>query len=421
MDVKPLLALYDVVMPLGHFASASQDSKLTDAGKAHDLPDEPGVCVNERVEAFFARLAGEQTRFLDAMTEARRDLRSEPGQLAKAAALQGRLTQQFLDAQRSILRGRAEVDAIVARIVDDTEAEAAALIVTAHAQAANLRTIGDALAAAHTGDRMPIAEAQIDGPSMVGVSSLELVGAGLRGTDTPGARVEGNHRSVRQEIAELGAVVVRTNAEADSLASVIDAAFELDDLDGARAERQLRSLLDDWWMAEGHEGKAGVDDAHARAAMRLHVARIEAGEILETARAGGGIAQPAAEPIEQPTMLPPWLVTAFDTVDDAGLDSLLGSLLEALGDPHSDCSASEPCDDHAAAANVADQLSVVGFEENATVAGGAVTEEDAFVRFWGTGSAHRTRREARRWVFVQVLRPMAAVVAAVTLALAWIG
>ena len=69
------------------------------------------------VETFFHTLTQEQTRFLDAVGHARSLLGVESGQLAHVAALQLRMTREFLDAQRSIMRHRAEVDCQLAELV----------------------------------------------------------------------------------------------------------------------------------------------------------------------------------------------------------------------------------------------------------------------------------------------------------------
>ena len=65
---------------------------------------------------FLTTLRGEQARFADALRVAQASLPKHDGQLAHLAALQLRLTIQFLDAQRAILTHRAQVDEQVERI-----------------------------------------------------------------------------------------------------------------------------------------------------------------------------------------------------------------------------------------------------------------------------------------------------------------
>ena len=398
MDLKPLLILNDTNHLRAFPTWATGGPETVEVDTVYGA-DEHRFTV--AVETYFDRLTREQARFVDAVAEARRLIDGEPGQLAKTAALQGRLTQQFLDAQRSILRGRADVDAKVARIAEDAEAEADAIVATADGQATEM-----------CGNVVDFSIGQPCGATAaVTVRTLDLT----RQRDDPRvADTATDHRSVRQEIAELGAAVVRTSAEADELASVIDAAFELDDPDGAKAERQLRSLLDDWWRSEVQEAKAGVDDAQARAAMRRHVARIEAGEIIEAVRVTSGTIEFLGVPIPPTTMLPPAMVSALDIVDHDGLDSLLMYLLEALADGPTESRT------RSAAAITAEQPSAAAFVAAPPEVGGAVSEE-AFDRFWGAGSAHAAQWVARRWIFAQVLRPIVTVVAALALVLAWIG
>ncbi len=340
MEAEPLLAMCDDIVPLAHFTPTSLPAQPCDTDSVSEGGRESGVCLAADVEAFLARLRREQVRFLDAISAARLELYSEPGQLAKAAALQARLTQRFLDAQRSILRGRAEVEAKVARIAEDADADA----LGGNAQA-------------------------------------------------PGA-------TICPEIAERAVVVDGTCAGAESLASMVNAAFESD---GAQAERQLRSLLDDWWRAEGQECRAELDDAHARAAMRLHVARSEAGDVTEDSRAEARDAVPTIEPVEpaEPAaLLPGSLLAALDTIDHTGLDQLLVSLLDALGTPSAEHGPPPP-----SAAPTIDSAPL----------------DDAFDSFWGAGSAHWTHRVARNWVVAHVLFPTVTVVAGLALVLAWTG
>ncbi len=394
MDVEPLLILSD-----GHHSRpfstwASPGTETIDVGNVHAV-DEYRFTVP--VEEFFDRLTREQARFVDAVAQARQLLEGEPGQLAKTAALQARLTQQFLDAQRSILLGRADVDVKVVRIAEDADADADAIVAAANGPIGDSATAQSGCAASPVADR-----------------TLEVAS---RRDSRRAADAQSDHRSVRQQIADLGAAVVRTSDEADSLASVIDAAFELDDPDGAKPERQLRALLEDWWQSELQEAKAGVDDAQARAAMRRHVARIEAGEIIEATRAIGGIAEPVAAPLEPATMLPASMVSALDTVAHDGLDSLLAYLVEALTDQPA--AAWKPPAGQSAAFAGGQPLAALLVAEPPQV-GGAASEE-AFDRFWGAGSANAAQWVVRRWIFVQVLRPIVTVVAALALVLAWIG
>jgi len=80
------------------------------------------------VDAYLARLGLEQRRFLTAVGEANRDLNGSAGQLNKVVAIQTRLAQEFLDAQRAIIKRRAETDADIAEIAENADRDAGALL-----------------------------------------------------------------------------------------------------------------------------------------------------------------------------------------------------------------------------------------------------------------------------------------------------
>jgi hypothetical protein len=80
------------------------------------------------VNAYFETLRREQTRFLEAVERARSLLGSDSGQLAQVTATQGMLTRQFLDAQRSIMKRRAQVDAEVGGIVKEAASLSTVLV-----------------------------------------------------------------------------------------------------------------------------------------------------------------------------------------------------------------------------------------------------------------------------------------------------
>lgn len=220
-----------------------------------------------RVDEFFDTLCREQIRFLQAFGHARSLLGSESGQLAHVTAIQGRLTRQFFDAQRGLMRRRADVDAEVAEIA--------------------------AAAAQYSSELVEGARAQV---------AAGLVPPTRIGRDVVVAEGE---LSDQQQIASLGVSVVHTMEEADVLAAVINDAFESREPDGAAAERQLAAILDEWWAVELQESGAVVDDANARAAVRRHIGAIEADEILDAARAKQAAQPPKAEPAQVlPSVLP---------------------------------------------------------------------------------------------------------------------
>ena len=217
------------------------------------------------VEAFLETLRDEQAHFLAAVRHASSLLSREAGQLAHVAAIQSRLTQQFFDAQRLIMTRRAEFDA-----------------------------------------------------------EVELI----RRSAAPDS-FDPNVRSARHEIAALGVAVIRTKAEADDLACVIDDAFSPDEPDGAAPQRQLALMLDEWWAAENREGQAVIELARARAEMQGHVARIEADEVIARALGTGSTGDVVTDD-EQAQALPPNVCALLDEADPENLEGLLALLAESL-------------------------------------------------------------------------------------------
>ncbi len=182
------------------------------------------------VDLFLARVGQEHHRFISALSDANRDLGSF-GQLTKVATIQTRLTQEFLDAQRAILKRRAETDADVVDIAANAEDEAAAVLRAARSRARI--AIGRPLPPPPDGS----------------------MAAPVLGSPQPEVRP-----SVMHPAGDAN----------ESLARLIDGAFETAEPDGMASRRQLRELLDAWWEAEKQEAKAAADDATARAAMRVH-------------------------------------------------------------------------------------------------------------------------------------------------------
>jgi hypothetical protein len=350
--------------------------------------------IGSTVEAFFAQLGEAQARFVRVVSEAGAWLDNEPIELAELAAHQARLTQQLFDAQRSILRRRADVESGANCIAERSELEAQALVDAALRDAAAICTDLD-------------------------------------------------------EVTAFGDVLAMRRHGRDPTPPVpVERGLAHDETGADPAEQQLQALLDQWWRMEVERGEAMIDGARARAAVRLHLAEIEAGEIHETARAVSaapmaaqavnGAGDVAAEPsghsdaIDWPDapqllasvptlpMNPPPMVCelgeALDLTDQAGLDALLVSFIDALREPPADADTSEaPADE---TSNATAPQSPDGTR---AAPAHVVATQDAFDRFWGSGHGRAAQRGTREWVFVQILLPMVAVVAVLTLVLAWIG
>jgi hypothetical protein len=392
----------------------------------------PAVCdVSEAApvlptgaDAYLEHLSKEQTRFLAALADANTMLPGPTSQLARVAAIQSRLTQEFLDAQRAIIKRRAETEATVAAVAIAAEAEADRLFACARDESVMASVCGPTLHAAPTGS--PVAK-----PAPVMALTPGVAAAGV--WPAPGSS---------------------SPAEVESLARLIDGAFEGAEPDGAAMKRQLRELLDEWWRIENQEDKAAIDDANARAAMRVHVATVESNQIVRAAAVREEFAAPRFA-YEPPKHVPP-LVAALDTTSHEDLDDMLSSLLDALDAPIGLSEAdvaptidvASTVDAVAAGRPVIDARSAMPF---AAPPAGAIpvpvpfadpfadpfaqvalpygrpdslndetaAPQEAFDRFWGSLTARGSR--GRDWVFMQVLFPAVAVIAVLALVLAVVG
>src|SRR5262245_6095447 len=209
---------------------------------ASHVDDEPAFRTPE-VEACLYQLTEAQADFVRVVSDAGGWLDGEAIELAELAAHQTRLTQQLFDAQRSILRRRADAEVQANHIARTTERDA--------------RTLMDAALA--------------DASAMC--ADLD-------------------------EITAFGDVLAMSRHER-AVAPPVPIEDVLPDTEADTAERQLQALLDEWWRLEVEHGKATIDDANARAAVSLHLAQIEAAEIREAASAvtsAARVGEVAAEP-----------------------------------------------------------------------------------------------------------------------------
>lgn len=203
------------------------------------------------------------------------------------------------------------------------------------------------------------------------------------------------------EVAACGVAAIATMDDVESLAKVIDDAFASEESDGAVAQRQLTAMLDDWWQFEQQEGRALIDDAHARSAVRCHVARIEAGETgavealaeLTTPTAAASAARP----------LPADMEAALDAAEHGALHSLLDTLSSALEMASTADAALIHLDDAPRPAAVAET-------------GGAA----AFHQFWVKEPAAPAPSRTRDWFPVHIVLPLTAVTSVVALLVAWV-
>jgi hypothetical protein len=377
------------------------------SGATRQAPELPAESA-----AYLSLLAREQDRFLASVAEAGAHVGDGPGQLGKVVAIQNRLTQEFLDAQRSIIRRRAETEAAVVQI-ECAAARDAKQVYTA---------------ARHPSAGWPApTESNLSAPVRWAAPAPQSAG-----------------RLPSLELASIEPVRDQQIAAADMalIARLVDGAFEQREPDGDVMRRQLRDVLDGWWTAEQHEAKAAVDDATARAAMRLHTARVEAADVTRAEQVRAAFASPTYR-YEPPPHVSP-LITALDTTTHEDLDDVLASLLEGLdGRPRTKApieqspdeeSPSEPVGPTAPmlprmASPVPESIptpilppptNLVGLRGDVdSLTDETAAPQEAFDRFWGLRSARSAG--GRDWMFPQLLLPAVAVIAVLALVLAVVG
>jgi hypothetical protein len=275
--------------------------------RPYDVDELPAV-QRPDVAAYFETIRTAQEDFLITAGKAQAMLDRDSGQLAHVAAIHGRMTRRFFDAQRSILSLRAKVD---------------------------------------------------DDVALIGVSE---------------------------------------GGDSARLTPWVDVV--LADLNGAAAEHQLTSMLDEWWRTENEEARALIDDAHARAAIARHVADV------------------AAVADERPSQLPSAMVSALDTADPAGLRSLLSSLANSLELMPADVTRSLAL----TPSRVPTKIGPSVFDlPPATPLVSELAPQDSFRQFWTTDIATQAPERSPRWIATQVLLPMAVVMSVIALIFALVG
>ena len=276
-----------------------------------------------------------------------------------------------------------------------------------------------------------------------------------------GEGIDDDDRSVRQQIADLVATVVRSGDDADSMAEVINDAFIPDEPDGAGAKRALQAVLDRWWESENQESRAAIDDATARAAMRFHLAMVQTGGYNPDALIRHDAAVPqddvesvepepiALEPVEQPKPVEPKPVEpkpvavepvdpepvarpltvhrsvssmpiidldALDAADGTSLEGVLASMLHSLHEP-----APEP-----AVVGASTVVAAGSADQAAGVLPVLPARQEPFDQFWATADRHPVvvgpaPRPTRGWVSTRVMLPAVGLISVGALLMAWLG
>jgi hypothetical protein len=241
--------------------------------RGHDM--EAGAAYGDAV-AYFETLRAEQERLLKSLRQAAALLDPDHGQLAALAAAHIRLTQRFFDAQRGLLRQRASVDAEIALLRSDVEADA----VRVAGAAATLRDAG-------TGGEATDSDL---------VALAREVGRDLRVSDDAGSRTqeqlgglldswwadEVRHGRDRLDDAQARAAMVShlIESEAESLLESTPFVGEHD-----VADAQRRALPDDLVSAFHDADGKGLDELLHDLAGYLGDDTVETVETVEIAEA----------------------------------------------------------------------------------------------------------------------------------------
>jgi hypothetical protein len=184
-------------------------------------------------------------------------------------------------------------------------------------------------------------------------------------------------------------------------------AFLTSAVDGSRYERQLDALLDEWWQTERRETAASLE----LAAGELTIGDLDAAE-LEWAEQAVGL--PVAALNSRP--LPSSLVDALNGATSADLDRLLEDLVADL-DAHLAVAAAAAAAPVTLPAPVPGDLVLLGGPDE-------VTRFDTFWSQPGTGLAIPAQTDEPTplaWIPTQVVLPIVAVTAGLSIALLLIG
>jgi len=402
--------------------------------ESHEQP----VALPAETSAYLTRLAQEHAKFLGVLADANSLLPADAAQVSKMAGIQSRLTQEFFDAQRAIIRRRAETDVLVGRIGADSSAAAGSMLAEARTKAALL----------HGGRPLTLPRPGAVPAPLAAPAPPQSLSHAVPGTSSVALADAGGSTTVHRRIAELGTTVVRNVNDVGELAELIDDALQPAEPDGAVIKRQLREVLDEWWRSENQEGTAAVDDANARAAMRLHLVRIEADEIVgradpRTARVADDVYRYHPSPVLSPPM-----IEALEGTDHEHLDDVLASMLDALNPaapttsptpppaaPVVESAAEEPALPPAAnGPSMPPGTPPVGRLEPQQTPAPLVPPSEVVIRLPDRPAAHgrslspalddgfwNPASSSRHWVFPHVLLPAVAVIGVLAFVLAVVG
>lgn len=269
-----------------------------DSAALHHPSRQSAASARLETEFFFDALRCEHERVLAAVRRAGSHLDPSPGTLAEYSAAHARLLQRFLDAQRGLLRRRAESDRVVNVVRTESEEAARSALAAAHAEAV-ARMMRRALVAAHSGNDAH--------PLLAEWDRLDAADEAF-GPMSGYLDVGGFNRIIDEELP-------RQVVEADEMFT------------------QLNQLLEQWWQSEQRQAGEQVDLAARRAALLDRLVTIEANEIVEAA--GPVPADLDHEPtgdLPQTVALPVDLLAVFEQTDVDALEDLLAGCVALLDD-----------------------------------------------------------------------------------------
>lgn len=227
------------------------------------------VDLDQQFDHFLDALRQEQVAFLDSMRSLCMPLGSCSGSLAAAASSQARLTQQFLDAQRSLLRRTAEYDTAALDIERSAAEDARQMVIGAANYALDCGVPTDTL-------------------DSLRWTSLDATRPIDDGSDADAAEVASRH------------------------------------------QQELSALLDRWWAETLSRGTSAVDRANSFASHVRGRADDRVSQILE-AVARHTAPRSAEAPADGSAFVTSDLLAALDTTDSSDLGRLLDSMLLSLG------------------------------------------------------------------------------------------
>ncbi|MEO1058529.1 MAG: hypothetical protein AAFY28_16600 [Actinomycetota bacterium] len=260
--------------------------------------------LDPSTERFLARLSAEQAAFIRAVDAARVELNDGHLPMAVCAASHARLTREFLDAQRGLLRRRGEATHAAATIARQAMEDEAIVVSDGHDAVQRIRVAA--------GLQRLVRSCELPAPT----TDLRVLPPPTAAPHPPGDCDAVDHAGGQS-------VGVSESHEGETIDRLLE--FGASHQDPAHIE--LRVVLDEWWSRELADTAASIEAARAAAAVRLHDARRAAARGVERAEIESGHRAPAPPP---GPLLPVPVRQALEDLQpdrlDRALDDMIGSL-----------------------------------------------------------------------------------------------